>query len=69
MELSVRNWHSKKVRIIVTPCGVHKVNKADRIKCARTGWKVRYVTGRIENKRGRACRYLLSQSALKIPAA
>ncbi|KAM3175414.1 hypothetical protein ACTXT7_008560 [Hymenolepis weldensis] len=49
--------------------GVHKANKADRITCARTGWKVRYVTGRIENKRGRACRDLLCQSVIKIPAA
>ncbi|KAM3178634.1 hypothetical protein ACTXT7_002190 [Hymenolepis weldensis] len=50
-------------------CGVHKANKADRITYARTSWKVRYVTGCIENKRGHACRDLLSQSAIKIPAA
>ncbi|KAM3171702.1 hypothetical protein ACTXT7_016090 [Hymenolepis weldensis] len=50
-------------------CGVHKANKADRITCARTGWKVRYVTGRIENKCGRACRDLLNHLAIKIPAA
>ncbi|KAM3180908.1 hypothetical protein ACTXT7_015392, partial [Hymenolepis weldensis] len=50
-------------------CGAHKANKADRITCARTGWKVHYVIGRVENKRGRACRDLLSQSAIKIPAA
>ncbi|KAM3182919.1 hypothetical protein ACTXT7_011384 [Hymenolepis weldensis] len=36
----------------VKPCGVHKANKVDRITCARTGWKVRYVTGRAEDKRG-----------------
>ncbi|KAM3171610.1 hypothetical protein ACTXT7_016283 [Hymenolepis weldensis] len=33
-------------------CGVHKTNKADRITCAKIGWKVWYVTGGAENKRG-----------------
>ncbi|KAM3171279.1 hypothetical protein ACTXT7_016933, partial [Hymenolepis weldensis] len=31
---------------------LHKANRTDRITCARTGWKVRYATGRVENKRG-----------------
>ncbi|KAM3186253.1 hypothetical protein ACTXT7_004710 [Hymenolepis weldensis] len=48
--------------------GVHKANKADRIACARTGWKVRYVTGRVEDKCRRAWRDLLSQSVINISA-
>ncbi|KAM3182594.1 hypothetical protein ACTXT7_012006 [Hymenolepis weldensis] len=31
--------------------------------------EVQFVTGRVENKRGRECRDLLNQSAIKIPAA
>ncbi|KAM3171383.1 hypothetical protein ACTXT7_016728 [Hymenolepis weldensis] len=50
-------------------CGVRNANKADRITCARTGWKVPYVTGRVEDKRGRVCRGHLNQSAINTPAA
>ncbi|KAM3177678.1 hypothetical protein ACTXT7_004060 [Hymenolepis weldensis] len=46
----------------------HNANKADRITCARTGWKVRYVTGHVEDKCRRACRDLLSQSVINISA-
>ncbi|KAM3181415.1 hypothetical protein ACTXT7_014426, partial [Hymenolepis weldensis] len=48
---------------------VHNTNKADRIACARTGWEVQYVTGRVEDKCRRACKDLLSQSTINIPAA
>ncbi|VUZ50533.1 unnamed protein product, partial [Hymenolepis diminuta] len=33
-------------------CGVRNANKADCITCVRTFCEVRYVIGRVENKRG-----------------
>ncbi|VUZ48341.1 unnamed protein product [Hymenolepis diminuta] len=50
-------------------CRIHNTNKGDLITCVRTVWKVRCVTSRVENKRGRVCRGLLRQSAVTIPAA
>ncbi|KAM3182261.1 hypothetical protein ACTXT7_012747 [Hymenolepis weldensis] len=41
-----------RISVNLNSCGVHKADKVDRITCARTGWKVRYVTSRVENKRG-----------------
>ncbi|VUZ41579.1 unnamed protein product, partial [Hymenolepis diminuta] len=51
-------------------CGVHNANKTDWITCARTHHgKCGHVTGHVEIKRGRVCRDLPNQSAIKIPAA
>ncbi|VUZ51634.1 unnamed protein product [Hymenolepis diminuta] len=50
-------------------CEACNTNGADRITCTRTVWEVRQITGRVVNKLEGMGKGLLSQSAIKIPAA